>query len=215
MSIDRYLTLLHPNTSQMITSSNQTAVIICCIWFVASVFMGPLLYLIIVEEVNLPNLQPLMFCIEDWPQPRDRYAYGLFLLFVVFIVPATTIGICYAHIGCLLCSTDIQSQQPDSSPRQIFTRQRAARVIVALVLVFVVCWLPYTVMSAVLDLSGKVDSVSALPFVLWLGHAHSAINPAMYWTLNRRFRLSVRRILKRAKISSCSTVRRTSVSNFV
>lgn len=76
------------------------------------------------------------------------------------------------------------------------SRRRLANLLVILVVVFVACWLPFIAVSLWEDLCPDSDTASALlPFALFLGHAHSAINPLVYWLLNRSFLLQIQRLL--------------------
>lgn len=63
----------------------------------------------------LPDMAPMTFCIEDWPQDHDRHAFGLFILVVIFVLPSLTLAVCYAHIGKTLCHSDHYRQSSDSS----------------------------------------------------------------------------------------------------
>ena len=212
MAVDRYVSFQHPAAYHRVSTPNQAFVLIIGMWGVAGIFMGPLIYIRDIDfPIDVPLLPHLPFCIENWPHDRDRQAYGVFMLFVVFIIPAFTIGICYGHIGKALFVPDIQRISSDGSTQRLIYRQKAARMVILLVLAFIICWLPYNIMSALADLSENVGVIKALPFVLWLGHAHSAINPAMYWSLNRQFRINVRRILKSMTKQSCTSASATTV----
>ena len=213
MALDRYISLQHPSAYHRLSTPNQALILIVCMWIVAGIFMGPLIYIRNIDiPVDVPFLPPLPFCIEKWPHDRDRQAYGVFLLFVVFIIPAFTIGICYGHIGKALFISDIQRVNSDGSTQRLIYRQKAARMVILLVCAFMVCWLPYSIISALADLSENAGIIKALPFVLWLGHAHSAINPAMYWSLNRQFRVNVRRLVKQLRKKSCTSTADSTVA---
>jgi len=67
---------------------------------------------------------------------------------------------------------------------------------VTIVVVFVASWLPYNVVSLRVDLSLDAGEARILPFALWLGHAHSAVNPVVYWFFNKTFRHCVRNALQ-------------------
>lgn len=90
-----------------------------------------------------------------------------------------------------------QKLRPTPSAR---SRRRLAKVLVALAGVFVACWLPYAAMllytnwfyslfqdDAYTDSNGG-NHVSRLVTVatLLFGNVHSAINPVVYWWLNRQ-----------------------------
>lgn len=77
--------------------------------------------------------------------------------------------------------------QPQTSTLQ--SRRRLANVLVTVAAVFAACWLPHFVccMHSLLA-GGALPAVQyrLLRLTLMLGHAHSAINPAVYWTLNHQ-----------------------------
>lgn len=70
----------------------------------------------------------------------------------------------------------------------LHSRRRLANMLVALVIVFATCWLPYVALM-VYSIDQNADKSTMqmlLPFCLLLGHMHSAINPVVYWFLNRQ-----------------------------
>ncbi|XP_039277196.1 cholecystokinin receptor isoform X1 [Nilaparvata lugens] len=74
------------------------------------------------------------------------------------------------------------------SRQSLNSRRRLANMLVALVVVFATCWLPYVVLK-IYSVDPSADDAliqSLLPFCLLLGHTHSAINPIVYWFLNRQ-----------------------------
>ncbi|XP_047469486.1 uncharacterized protein LOC125025513 [Penaeus chinensis] len=75
------------------------------------------------------------------------------------------------------------------------TRRRLARLLVALGAVFAACWLPYVVALVVWACRDAPATRHALEATLALGHAHSAVNPVVYWLMNRAFLASVHRLL--------------------
>ncbi|KAH3858036.1 hypothetical protein DPMN_100655 [Dreissena polymorpha] len=212
MSVDRYFSLQYPIRAHRESSSGQACSVIIAMWVVAGLFMGPLLYIRDVDILqDVPFLRPMSFCIEKWPHVRDRQAYGVFLMFVVFIIPAFTIGICYGSIGRALCVIERHERvSSDGSTQRLMSRKRAARMVIILICAFMFCWFPYSVLSILADISDNGTLVSVLPFVLWLGQAHSAFNPMLYWSLNRRFRTSLHRLVSVVRITGCSS---TSANN--
>jgi len=99
-------------------------------------------------------------------------------------------------------------QVPTAGPyRDAINRSRRSvvRLLVTIVVVFVASWLPYNVVSLRVDLSLDAGEARILPFALWLGHAHSAVNPVVYWFFNKAFRHCVRNVLQRG----CGICRRS------
>jgi len=75
-------------------------------------------------------------------------------------------------------------------------RRAVVRLLVAIVVVFVASWLPYNVVSLRVDLNFDPKYARFLPFALWFGHAHSAVNPIVYWFFNKTFRNCLRNALQ-------------------
>ena len=99
-------------------------------------------------------------------------------------------------------------QVPPAGPyRDAINRSRRSvvRLLVTIVVVFVASWLPYNVVSLRVDLNLDAGEARILPFALWLGHAHSAVNPVVYWFFNKTFRHCVRNVLQRG----CGICRRS------
>ena len=196
MSIDRYLSIQNPMASRKFMTKRQCLAMISVMWIISALFMGPLLYIKTVDTIELDHLPSVNFCIEKWPQERDRKAYVFFLLFVVFLIPGVTLAVCYSHVGRALCSNEMTREGSDTSMRGLFSRKKAAGMIIILIIVFMLCWLPYNIASLVSDFSNDDIVPILLFFTTWLGHAHSAINPLMFWLLNRRFREKVRIMMR-------------------
>ncbi|KAL8606927.1 hypothetical protein ACOMHN_048723 [Nucella lapillus] len=170
---------------------------------------------------DIPDFPEMTFCIENWPQDYDRHIFGFFLLVVIFLLPSLTLAICYAHVGRTLCSNNddhYRQSSIDSGAVRMRSRKHAARMLITLVVVFILFWLPYNITSLCIDLTESSRPLDVLPYTLCLGHAHSAINPIMYWMMNRRFRHNVSSLYKAVKTSTslfCGSSRRRDVPRYV
>lgn len=71
------------------------------------------------------------------------------------------------------------------SRQSTHSRRRLANMLVAMVIVFAICWAPYVVLRICSE-AGVTVSAHILPFCLLLGHTHSAINPLVYYLSNRQ-----------------------------
>ncbi|XP_066986637.1 probable G-protein coupled receptor No18 [Macrobrachium rosenbergii] len=75
------------------------------------------------------------------------------------------------------------------------TRRRLARLLMILGIVFASCWLPYIFALMVWAWWECPATQHAMQVTLVLGHAHSAINPVVYWLMNRAFLTSLHRLV--------------------
>lgn len=67
--------------------------------------------------------------------------------------------------------------------KMTINRRHLSRFLMSITICFVFCWLPYNILSFYFDLTESQLALDMLPFTLFLGHSHSAINPIVYWTL--------------------------------
>ena len=72
------------------------------------------------------------------------------------------------------------------SRQSLHCRRRVANMLIAMVIVFTICWTPYVCMKIYSELKVKVPAL-ILPFCLLLGHTHSAINPLVYYLSNKQY----------------------------
>uniref|UniRef100_A0A8B9T5E3 Histamine receptor H2 n=1 Tax=Anas platyrhynchos TaxID=8839 RepID=A0A8B9T5E3_ANAPL len=79
-----------------------------------------------------------------------------------------------------------------NSPMPPMVKEHKATVTLAVVLgAFVVCWFPYFTVFTYRGVWGNSGVKGApMSIVLWLGYANSALNPILYGTLNRDFRVA-------------------------
>ena len=197
MSVDRYLSIQHPSHAHWRSSPRHAALITGVVWTASAAFMSPQLYVRAVDTLQLEGLPAMTFCIEQWPRGRDRQIFGSLLLLVVYVIPVAIVAVCYANVGRMLCAYTLSRDDSNTSTgTYIYCRRRAARALFFLVGLFIVCWLPYNVISLLVDLGFADSLVSSLPFTLWLGHAHSAVNPVLYWATNKQFRHVASRVFK-------------------
>ncbi|XP_067139086.1 neuropeptide receptor npr-1-like [Centruroides vittatus] len=87
------------------------------------------------------------------------------------------------------CKTSDRNQKRNAGLK---SRRKLANLLMGMTSCFVICWLPYNITSFYVDLYPSPSLVVFLPFTLLLGHAHSAINPIIYWFMNRDVRLKVK-----------------------
>lgn len=228
LSIDHYMTAKTPRRDKRLNGKLQTVALLVAIWLVSAGFLAPVLH---VREVNSVRFDQVhvtaSYCVERWTVPTDRHAYAVFLLLFTYVLPIGVIVVSYTLVGRILCSSADCRLHHVSTPSScqgvsattcavaaagvaptagrlaVQTDRRAImRLLVIIIAVFVVCWLPYNVISLLSDVSLDVKLARLLPFALWLGHAHSAVNPVVYWFFNKTFRHCISNVVR------CSLLRK-------
>ncbi|ETN85907.1 7 transmembrane receptor [Necator americanus] len=83
---------------------------------------------------------------------------------------------------------------------------RATRVVAAILIAFLICWIPYFCVSVIRGIatgfSMEINVRLHLQLYLitsWLGYAHSCFNPVIYMCLNKNFRSTMRRMIGRTR----------------
>ncbi|VDP90462.1 unnamed protein product [Echinostoma caproni] len=75
--------------------------------------------------------------------------------------------------------------------RADYRERRATKRMGLIIFIFILCWIPFTLMYLVRGLCGE-ENCPDMPhlrmFVTWLGYANSALNPILYAVFNEQFR---------------------------
>jgi len=203
LSIDRFLAIRHPIIFRRVSNTRAATRFIIIIWIVSMAIMTPLL---IVKKVDTLHLfqESFHFCHEIWPDMKYRQAYDMCLFVFVYIIPGIIIFCAYSLIGNKLWTEDKNLQRTESETSKgigkhvMSGRRRVAKMLIALAVLFAVCWLPYYIVSLYLDFTTKDTKtfLLALPFTILLGHSNSAFNPILYFYSSKSFRKYLYRALK-------------------
>ncbi|XP_043931078.1 C-X-C chemokine receptor type 1-like [Protopterus annectens] len=193
ISVDRYLAIVH--ATEAISQKGYLVKFVCLgVWVLAAFFSLPiLLYRSVFKNAQDGHLM----CYEHLDASvTDKWRITIrFLRHILgFFIPLIIMLFCY---GCTLKTIlQIKSKQ----------RQRAMKVIFAVVLAFLICWLPnnITVFADTLMRSSIINETcnlrteidTAMSVTQMLGFSHSCINPILYAFIGQKFRHSFLKILQ-------------------
>ncbi|CAI2353781.1 unnamed protein product [Caenorhabditis sp. 36 PRJEB53466] len=83
---------------------------------------------------------------------------------------------------------------------------RATRVVAAILIAFLICWIPYFCISIVrgvlMGFQVNINTpihLTLFVYTSWLGYAHSCFNPLIYMCLNKNFRNTMRKMMQKTK----------------
>ncbi|KAM9310187.1 C-X-C chemokine receptor type 3.1 [Pholidichthys leucotaenia] len=220
ISLDRYLSIVH--ATQMYTRKKPLVVQASCllVWFISLLLSIPDWIFYEAERDSrrertecVPNyLKYTSGTLESWRQ-ASRLVYHI----IGFLLPSAIMIFCYSCIlHRLRCGT------------QGMQKQKAFRVIVAVVVVFFLCWTPYniTLLVDTLQSNGTTETCGvrsslekAKIVTSSVGYLHCCLNPILYAFVGVKFRNQLLDILRSlgcklitsARRHSAVTSRRTSL----
>ncbi|XP_056643875.1 neuropeptide SIFamide receptor-like [Diorhabda sublineata] len=205
VSLDRFLAIWWPLKCQI--TKRRARIIIIFIWFVALTTTIPwaIFFDLVVIFSDAPNVQ---LCIEVWPEEMNGSLYFLTAnLLFCYIFPMILITMCYVLIYIKVWKRDIPTDTKDAQMEKMQQKSKVkvVKMLVAVVILFVISWLPLYAIFARIKLGGEIEpwEEEILPIVTpvaqWLGASNSCINPILYAFFNKKYRKGFVAIIKSRK----------------
>ncbi|XP_018673482.2 melatonin receptor type 1A isoform X2 [Ciona intestinalis] len=126
------------------------------------------------------------------------FANGIF----VVALPLLTIAFCYSLVFMAIIKNRRRLQSTmgtDQLKRRFQTERRTFLMLLAVVMLFVVSWMPVIIYEYVADIeyTSKNDTTTDIVrlIVTWLALSNSMMNPILYAFLNRSFRIGFRHVI--------------------
>ncbi|GAA6094382.1 C-X-C chemokine receptor type 3.1 [Tachysurus ichikawai] len=187
ISLDRYFSVIH--AVQMYSRTKPLRVQLSCmaVWFFCFLLSIPdLMYL---KAENDPRRGTKIECDHHYPSTTLRLASRVIYHMLGFLFPAVVLLYCYSRVLLRLqCGS------------QGVQKQRAVRVVLALVMAFFITWTPYNI-SLLVDTVYNYQSTNnnttcatnivmdiALTTTSTLGYMHCCVNPVLYAFVGVKFR---------------------------
>ncbi|KYB25074.1 Neuropeptide Y receptor-like Protein [Tribolium castaneum] len=177
---------------------------IVIIWFIALTTTIP--WAIFFDLVAVFNDAPdVQLCIEVWPANMDGALYFLIANMVFcYILPMILITMCYVLIWIKVWRRHIPTDTKDAQMERMQQKSKVkvVKMLVAVVILFILSWLPLYVIFARIKFGGHIEAWEeeilpiATPIAQWLGASNSCINPILYAFFNKKFRRGFVAIIK-------------------
>ncbi|XP_060101486.1 somatostatin receptor type 3 [Heteronotia binoei] len=193
MSVDRYLAVVHPGKSSKWRTARVAKVVSATVWVLSSVVVLPV---VVFSDVPLG----MSTCHIQWPEPASVWKTG-FIVYTAalgFFGPLLVICLCYLLIVVKVRSSGRKVRALTAKRKR--SERRVTRMVVAVVAVFVLCWLPFYVLNIVNVIWSLPEEPSLFGIyflVVVLPYANSCANPIIYGFLSYRFKQGFRRALLR------------------
>uniref|UniRef100_A0A8C3WDI1 Somatostatin receptor 3 n=1 Tax=Catagonus wagneri TaxID=51154 RepID=A0A8C3WDI1_9CETA len=194
MSVDRYLAVVHPTRSARWRTAPVARTVSAAVWVAAAVVVLP-----VVVFSGVPR--GMSTCHMQWPEPAAawRAAFIIYTAALGFFGPLLVICLCYLLIVVKVRSAGRRVRAP-SCQRRRSSERRVTRMVVAVVALFVLCWMPFYVLNiinVVCPLPEEPAFFGLYFLVVALPYANSCANPILYGFLSYRFKQGFRRVLLR------------------
>ncbi|XP_031709404.1 C-X-C chemokine receptor type 3.1 isoform X1 [Anarrhichthys ocellatus] len=215
ISLDRYLSIVH--ATQMYSRKKPWVVQVSClaVWILSLLLSIP--DWVFLEAVNENRTSKKMQCVRNYLRFASeavgdwRLASRLLFHMVGFLLPSVILIFCYS---CILHRLRCGSQG--------LQKQKAFRVIVAVVAVFFLCWTPYNITLMVDTLhSGNSSETCGVRTSLEtakiitssVGFLHCSLNPILYAFVGVKFRRQLLDILRSLGCKLKTSVKLQSVTS--
>ena len=200
IAVDRFGAVVFPLRSPLVTSK-LCPFFILATWIVAVVASSPHLFTFELAEYPDGN-----WCVLEWEKvlgESSSYASYQLAFYILFIyIPVLLLVILYSIIVIKLKTQAHPGEQSANSQQQRNRRNRnVLQMSIAIVTVFVLCWLPYSISSLIMWYQ---DTFTHLSCSFWIynevtidiGHAYCAINPIICFMFSSNYRKALRRLIK-------------------
>ncbi|XP_063770062.1 leukotriene B4 receptor 1 [Pseudophryne corroboree] len=178
MSLDRFLAVAMPFTSQKLRTKAVVTGIVTAIWVIASLLAIPMVFYRSVRLFFIHH-RHLRLCTQNhnlYKNPAKHIIFQyMFETMMGFVIPFTVIVFCYIYIGVRLRTAKFQ------------TKHKTSRLVIMIIVTFALFWLPYQVVNVIqvsgeLYASGKLRdaAITARPNVTALAFLSSSANPILY-----------------------------------
>uniref|UniRef100_A0A1B0G654 G-protein coupled receptors family 1 profile domain-containing protein n=1 Tax=Glossina morsitans morsitans TaxID=37546 RepID=A0A1B0G654_GLOMM len=204
VSLDRFIAIWWPLRQ---LSKSRARFMILCIWIIAFGSTIPwALYFDLVPTAEAYPLAPDMYlCQEVWPPGTNGNLYFLLAhLLACYVLPMFLITLCYVLIWIKVSTRSIPGDTKDAQMdrMQQKSKVKVVKMLVAVVILFVLSWLPLYVIFARIKFGGEISIEESeilnkvTPFAQWLGSSNSCINPILYAFFNKKYRRGFAAIIK-------------------
>ncbi|KAF2364975.1 G protein-coupled receptor rhodopsin-like [Trinorchestia longiramus] len=144
--------------------------------------------------INLPGVEAVDFCFEEWPVEHGRAYYSVFVMLVQFFVPLLTVTVSYARIVHKLKYRMAASSIRKNKPGKEENRNRKTNILLmAIAIIFCLSWLPLNLFHIIVDFLNPFGEDTDTMLTVYavchlLGMSSACSNPVLYGWLNDNFR---------------------------
>ncbi|XP_076979586.1 B2 bradykinin receptor [Tamandua tetradactyla] len=196
VSIDRYLALVKTMSTGQMRTVRWAKLYSLVIWGCTLLLSSPMLIFRTMQEYRSEGYN-VTACIIQYPSPNWEVFTNVLLNLVGFLLPMSVITFCTVQIMRVLRNNEMQKF------KEIQTERKATVLVLVVLLLFIVCWLPFQI-STFLDTLQRLGMLSSCweehlvdvftQVASFMGYSNSCLNPLVYVMVGKRFRKKTREV---------------------
>ena len=187
ISIERYLSVQSLHNRKI--NIRYTCVAVSSTWLIGSVVWAPIYMFQVVRKISMYG-KTYKFC---YLQISDGF-YQILLVFslilLVFFLPLVIILINYVRIWRLAKSSSAKTNSSTSKKKQ----WRLTNMFVAIVVIFILMWTPFSVIIALIIATDAITS-TMYTFAVATVLVGTVLNPILYGYFNENYRVAFRDVI--------------------
>jgi neuropeptide Y receptor len=192
IAIDRYFVIVHPFKPRM--KVFVCLLLIVAIWIISVSISLPLA---IYQRVSWHEAEQAYVCFEHWPKPTARQFFTVTNLILQYIVPCSIITFCYTKVSVVLrirakAKLGRGSKNSERDELEIKRKRRTNKMLIAMVSIFVCCWLPLNTVHIISEYKTDFDQGKFFVLIFFIAHviamSSTIYNPFLYAWMNENFK---------------------------
>ncbi|XP_036847824.2 B2 bradykinin receptor isoform X1 [Manis javanica] len=199
VSIDRYLALVKTMSMGRMRRVRWAKLYSLVIWGCTLLLSSPMLAFRTMKEYGAEGYN-VTACIIVYPSRSWEVFTNVLLNSVGFLLPLSIITFCTVQILQVLRNNEMQKF------KEIQTERKATVLVLAVLLLFIVCWLPFQI-STFLDTLLRLRILSSCwdehitdiltQIASYIAYSNSCLNPLVYVIVGKHFRKKAREVYQR------------------
>ena len=203
IAVDRFFAVTRPFQVSPLSRNFKKTVLLLWVWSAISAAANFL------ALTGLRNDRTSVYCKTVDEVYYEWIEFSLTSLALNVVVPLVAIIILYTIICLKLWARKVPGEGANQNERQvqaIKTAKKVTRMMIAVVVLYKLCWLPYFIIMLMSLIKGESHSMITTDpptgniylylFILWSTIAYSAVNPFVYLTFNHKFRNGFKHLYK-------------------
>ncbi|KAH3696739.1 QRFP-like peptide receptor [Dreissena polymorpha] len=213
MSLERYYAIVHPMKAKYSCTVGKARKVCTILWIMSFILALPILIGRVHITVGL--YRKAIWCIQEWKLPAFSILYEVYMFCILLAIPVTIMTFAYVRICRELwfitqhrsllrsesghsCSSKYNSKNQVTTLKVKFvdddnTKKQVVKMLVAIILVFVICWAPITVNNLLVSFQVLPTlHIGSLKYIREAFHvmsyANSCVNPVVYGFMSKNFR---------------------------